>query len=45
MKFQMEIFKEKLIEVYADLEYSFDEFEKILRWIKNNFERLCSRHG
>jgi hypothetical protein len=35
----MEIFKEKLIEVYADLEYSWDEFEKILRWIKNNFEK------
>ena len=39
MKFQMEMFKEKLIEVYADLEYTSDEFEKILRWIKNNFER------
>lgn len=39
MKFQMEIFKEKLIEVYADLEYTSDEFEKILRWIKNNFEK------
>lgn len=38
MKFQMETFKEKLIEVYADLEYTSDEFEKILRWIKNNFE-------
>ena len=35
----MEIFKEKLIEVYVDLEYSSDEFEKILRWIKNNFEK------
>ena len=39
MKFQMDIFKEKLIEVYADLEYTSDEFEKILRWIKNNFEK------
>ena len=39
MKFQMEMFKEKLIEVYADLEYTPDEFEKILRWIKNNFEK------
>lgn len=35
----MEMFKEKLIEVYADLEYTSDEFEKILRWIKNNFEK------
>ena len=40
MKFQMEMFKEKLIEVYADLEYTSDEFEKILRWIKNNFELI-----
>ena len=39
MKFQIDTFKEKLIEVYVDLEYSSDEFEKILRWIKNNFEK------
>ncbi len=39
MEFQIDTFKEKLAEVYVDLEYSFDEFEKILRWIKNNFEK------
>ena len=39
MEFQIDTFKEKLSEVYVDLEYSFDEFEKILRWIKNNFEK------
>ena len=43
MKFQMEMFKEKLIEVYADLEYTSDEFEKILRWIKNNFETTYNK--
>ena len=39
MKFQMEIFKEKLIEFYDEHECTQDEFEKILRWIKNNFEK------
>jgi hypothetical protein len=39
----MEIFKEKLIEVYVDLEYQFDEFDKILRWIKNNFEKTYNK--
>lgn len=43
MKFQMDLFKKKLIEVYFDLEYSFDEFEKILRWIKNNFEKTYNK--
>ena len=38
-------FKEKLIEVYADLEYTSDEFEKILRWIKNNFEKTYNIIG
>ncbi len=37
--FQIDTFKEKLAEVYVDLEYTSDEFEKILRWIKNNFEK------
>ena len=43
MKFQMDIFKEKLAEVYVDLEYTSDEFEKILRWIKNNFEKTYNK--
>lgn len=43
MKFQMDIFKEKLAEVYVDLEYTSDEFEKILRWIKNNFETTYNK--
>ena len=43
MEFQIDTFKEKLAEVYVDLEYSFDEFEKILRWIKNNFETTYNK--
>lgn len=43
MKFQMDIFKEKLSEVYVDIEYTSDEFEKILRWIKNNFEKTYNK--
>ena len=31
IKFQMEIFKEKLIKDCIDLKYTSDEFEKILR--------------
>jgi hypothetical protein len=38
MKFQMDIFKKSLIKVYFDLEYTENEFNQILRWIKNNFE-------
>jgi hypothetical protein len=38
MKFQMDIFKKSLIKVYFDLEYTENQFNQILRWIKNNFE-------
>ena len=43
IKFQMEIFKEKLIKDCIDLKYTSDEFEKILRWIKNNFKNTYNK--